>query len=1703
MFAHKHRGARRGVVLLVILGLMAMFGMVALAFVLLTGHARRAAEMHQRAALRTDSPEEQLQQAFLQVARGTNDSNSVLGPHSLLEDMYGDGAVRGSIQIAPAPSMAADPPQSPVQVCGGQLIEFTTSLASHEARRLGGCVLTMLKGQATGLSTRIVGYREVTNPLSGATYPRLQILAFESVASAQVVNFDYGAYPGDDYLVNGTPFSGSGFGYNPSAATGPRLNAPDADGRPYALRPNPTAPSSAGREFLTHVSGQAAANEDYDAVDYQNMLLAMMDDGGHVPIPSLHRPALINYWVAQTPGATTWRDLPTELLRKIMLRPLTEDHPNFDGGNPNFDAIGYDADGDGQPDPPFFWDVDNDGDGIPDSIWVDLGFPVRSTPEGRLYKPLFAILCVDLDGRLNLNAHGCLAQLNVDPTSDYCYYDVPDISQECLATNRLLAEGQFPYSPAGTPYFGDSDDDSNPDYPNEYYECLRHGIRGLGAGPAEINLLPLFDDGTGTYHLSQYQNLLVGSVISGTTTVDGRYGESTRLLSGGYPGPGLTAWKDGDGNWHDDLLSLNKFFYWRDYPDFDSVFGTAPDLRGFLSIGLDLAGQPLYSMWHNEWWGLLRDNPYQLDLSRNGARELAASRLLPGQVPAVSRSDNPFSIVELERLLRPYDVETPHLRSRLDTLCPDVVFDRRHEVTTESWDVPCPSGVSVASLVAEKLEHGGFVGDVGAQLEKMLAPETLAGLRMNLNRPFGNGKDDEDDNTVVDDYYNEAQSGTEQLDLQSPSGTVTVILDHDNDGADGAVEDPRAAYARHLYVLMMAVVDMSYLESAEAFGSQAAAARYLAQWAVNVADFRDRDSIMTRFAYDPTPFDADGWSPTEVVWGCERPELLITETLAFHDRRTENLQAYGDAELPDDDDNSEKKKGDNIKDLDQRYRPQGSLFVEVYNPWINGDLSSQLEPTPGELYDSGGVNLAKTTPNGNSPVWRLAIKQPGQGQNERTVYFVGAETGDPSSPVPVVFPNDGAAVQYYRSSSAGTVTPVPPGRYAVIGPGGAPNGDVTYLGFKTTHTQDSTTRYIDLSPSSNPAFVKNNGSTVPSGALAALGVMVDRAKDSTGQDIKDANDNDAPPRLSTSEPTGGYAPIEATRTDEEGEALVYEPNAGKYVKQGNDQITDKPLDVDNNAASWETLGSNGTTPTFRIIYLERLADPLRPFDETANPYCAIDSMAVDLTCFNGLSTSLDYNDEENTLPELDIMFHTRERGQFNDDDKAGSDNFDSGDDQKTEYVLWKQEPAERAVENDPTVIPDSASHYFTRKLKHSFGYLSEHFGTPRSGVYAGHPLRPFPWLTWLNRPFANPLEIMLVPALSSDELLAYPKESDGTYQYYRGYRILRTGDDAPQPYEPLQRQDVPFPHLLNFFHSSKDAGESPQLHCILEYLRVPSPFVETEVQCNPAAVVGGNNHRFHPPLHMISRYREPGRLNLNTIFSPRVFRGLLNLPNLGLGIDPDPDTYDVPDPSDPTQTITYTTTLWHRFVQSRRGYYDEFDETVGEAPLRDPTLMDERYPTRFARPFRSSAGVHLVPTNLLRDVVGREVDSTILRTHPKDTEGKLGLFEVASDFNFNNTDRNPFFRYQALERLGNLVTTRSNVYAVWITMGYFEVEPAGVIDTNVYPDGYQLGAELGSDTGEVTRHRAFYIFDRSIPVAFERGQDHNVEEAVLVKRFIE
>jgi hypothetical protein len=52
------------------------------------------------------------------------------------------------------------------------------------------------------------------------------------------------------------------------------------------------------------------------------------------------------------------------------------------------------------------WDVDNDNDGVRDSVWIDAGLPLVTNAQGKLVKPLVSLLVVDLDGRVNVNVHG-------------------------------------------------------------------------------------------------------------------------------------------------------------------------------------------------------------------------------------------------------------------------------------------------------------------------------------------------------------------------------------------------------------------------------------------------------------------------------------------------------------------------------------------------------------------------------------------------------------------------------------------------------------------------------------------------------------------------------------------------------------------------------------------------------------------------------------------------------------------------------------------------------------------------------------------------------------------------------------------------------------------------------------------------------------------------------------------------------------------------------------------------------------------------------------------------------------------------------------------------------------------------------------------------------------------------------------------------
>jgi hypothetical protein len=77
-----------------------------------------------------------------------------------------------------------------------------------------------------------------------------------------------------------------------------------------------------------------------------------------------------------------------------------------------------------------------------DSIWIDLDYPVKTLADGTKYKPLFAFLIIDLDGRINLNAHGNVRGLNLAHLSNQGWGKWEVNLRQLVTGQQVLVNGQ-------------------------------------------------------------------------------------------------------------------------------------------------------------------------------------------------------------------------------------------------------------------------------------------------------------------------------------------------------------------------------------------------------------------------------------------------------------------------------------------------------------------------------------------------------------------------------------------------------------------------------------------------------------------------------------------------------------------------------------------------------------------------------------------------------------------------------------------------------------------------------------------------------------------------------------------------------------------------------------------------------------------------------------------------------------------------------------------------------------------------------------------------------------------------------------------------------------------------------------------------------------------------------------------------------------
>jgi hypothetical protein len=1625
MFTRRNRlpNRRRGVLLLVVLAVIVLFALIAVTFIAVSGQYRRGAVEAQKRELVNDDGDKLIEIALLQLVRGTNDIHSRVAYHDILRDIYGTFTKGEVSQVAAVPANSADLVQIHWQ--GGTDQEIPDYYS--------GCVFTAISGDVKGRSTRIV--RSVR--ASGEWV--LFVDAFPGSPGLPTL-----PKIGDKFIVNGRAFNGTGFGYD---ETSKQLDGTH-NGILIALSPN------FGAYGWDKTVDSHGANEPYDAPDEQNMFLAYVPAGATSSsqiIPSFHRPDLIGYWAAS--GATSADDL-----RRAILRPMHFDHPLFTGSNPA--VIPNVAPFDPMSGP---WDVDNDRDGIPDSVWIDIGLPAKVSRDGRRYKPLVAVLCLDLDSRLDLNAHGNAAQ--------------------------LLSEYLDPItSPGNVAGIANGEQISPP--------------RGRGYGPAEINPAPIL--GTGSEAIA----LLLG-----------RYG----------PDGGVSIARPGAPN-SEELLSALKT--WNQPSLFfdsgnlnvaiNSRYRGPPDVWGRGALVLDLAGQPITaSMGTNVVSGGTigterLDDPYEMDFS-----PLAGEQ---GNSLGTAR-DMPYTVADLETLLRFADeayvnlsgkVRGARTPSRLLDVAPTLFADpsnpadaarRRKLVTTASRHVPAPAGVlpidfrnSAQGLSAPRLAQlirarlGGMTDAQKAeQLQIMLPWELRKGTPMDVNRWFGNGEDD-NNNGVVDDpgeaFNAESLWGGTPLETNfNPVNDDPIIA-----APDGTAS--RQIFARHLYCMAMALAENDFeyplvqdptLDSTK---KKRLRARRIAQWAINVVDFRDPDNICTPFEYDVFPFNDNGWSvdgnlatPEEdrdIVWGVEYPDVLLTEAIAFHDKRLKDTDQDTTGKKRVKDNNGTKEidsMGDD--DLDQYRVPQGSVFFELYctrNRQLNiPDYSTDLYTFAN---DTWSLDLGRMPQNSLNPVWRIAItpkpeddahsfRSRAQARPDTTTFELGnmdlfPEAGMPNTIAPerVVWftpqqPDNAHPekdIIFYNRNFGGAV-PLPPGQYCVVGPRAK-----TYLG---SVTDDSTpgkgsTQRIELSTTAvityDQAGTKDTGKTVGTDIKPRFGIVCAAKPPSAWTNAATTAPQGVGISVSEPLPQGNYY----------AEPTYKLPDADGTDSWDDGTLPDAPFDYQaGRPLEEDDSKGTGTYLNYKTAVLQRLANPLLPWNpmpnETGynanlpiNPYVTIDWIPIDLTVFNGedrapggLEDEFDMEDPEPYTSDETEKFRTRERST-------------------NSLNVWAQ------TTTDPADTPEGGGmdNHFRIDLVHTLGYLNAGYGAPLTTppAYIGDPPSPFPWLAIYNRPYASELELMMVPASSQGRLL----------HEFRSY----SGAD---PYDPTTGMDevdkalghrAPYGHLLNFFHATRpgetqNSNKGQDLVRIFDYLETPSPFVGTEKWLRPSAFGDLNDttipYLLRPPHNKFSLFRDPGRININTISDPLVWRAIATgFPAM------DSDLF------------------WAKIEASRAG-----NDTFKNA--------GDTYPSRFANPFRPAAAADLVP---LPGMERPGVEATLLRSDPANSARPLFRFEATEQY--QDYQRNPNFYYQGLSRLSNLLTTRSNVFAVWITVGYFEVRPKAIgFPTGANTDGYELTQEIGLDTGEVTRHRGFFIIDRSIPVAFEPGENHNVDQAILVRRFLE
>jgi hypothetical protein len=436
------RARRRGIVLVLVLAMLGLLALVGVTFATLSGRGRIDARNYAQSLLKPQD-DELMDFALAQLITDTSDPRSVIRGHSLARDMYGNDA-NGDGYLPLNPSTGLPFYVTDAAQVAGSTYTLTTNIVSGDPNFYGYNFTRWIMrvsyagalGTATGAVDQTFEILTDTGFIPGSNAARVLTAAILDTTTTLAnpntnLNFPNGyltALPGS-YLAalvaagNGNnlgvqfpfgldgrwlrAFNGPGIGSQSTQITvgGATINIPCSTYGNFRYN-GALGPIMNGPIPVFPTPGAVGMDEDYDACDLENWFLAIQSADGQVMIPSFHRPGIIrddpgnnvHDWPRLNqsgPGGTLlWAESASRFLRPCQA----------DGHDSNtFPDLLPNANG------KIDYDVDNDGDGVTDSVWLDLGYPARRDSRGKLYKPLFAFMVIGLNGRIPLNTAGNVA----------------------------------------------------------------------------------------------------------------------------------------------------------------------------------------------------------------------------------------------------------------------------------------------------------------------------------------------------------------------------------------------------------------------------------------------------------------------------------------------------------------------------------------------------------------------------------------------------------------------------------------------------------------------------------------------------------------------------------------------------------------------------------------------------------------------------------------------------------------------------------------------------------------------------------------------------------------------------------------------------------------------------------------------------------------------------------------------------------------------------------------------------------------------------------------------------------------------------------------------------------------------------------------------------------------------------------------------